>query len=222
MASTVIEGLRSSRAAGRSTRPRSLEAPDAQRSRTRWARLVAGTVVMLASMGGVWLLVQSQSSAIEVWVARDRLEAGTVLGDSDVIVRSVDSDSQLSAVGVDVAIVGRTLRMAVPAGSTLVEGHFFSGADDVGLAQGQLAQVPIVFESGRVPAVVKANDLLHLRVISSDGAGSELFEQVPVRLVERDERGGIFVTVEVGLDEADRLLSALAQGEAWAAIVGRR
>ena len=221
MASTMIEGLKSN-LGGRATRPRGLDAPDAQRSRTRWARLVAGTVVMLASMGGVWLLVQSQSSSVEVWMTRDRLEAGQVLTDGDVIIRSVESDSQLGAVGTDVAITGRTLRMAVPAGSTLVEGHFFSGGDDIGIAQGQLAQVPIVFEEGRVPSVVKVNDLLHLRVISREGAASELFEQVPVRLVDRDERGGVFVTVEVGLDEADRLLTALSQGEAWAAIVGRR
>jgi len=183
--------------------PPSPEGPDGQRSRVRWTRLIIGLLVVAASAVGVWLLVQAQSSPIEVWVARDRVDAGSVLGPEQVVAQKVEADSQLFAIATDVPVDGRVVRVTIPQGSTLVEGHFFSSVDQLGTAGGSLSQASIVFAHGRVPSVVKANDLLRLQVIGDEV--EELFEQVPVVLVERGDRGAIVVTVEVGVDEGGRL-----------------
>jgi len=220
MATNVIDGLKANLPGGRRGQVLA-ESPDAERTRVRWTRLVVGVLVMVASMVGVWLLVQAQSDPTEVWVARDRIEAGTVVTGEHVALQRVEADSQLFALGGDVLVVDRVVRVTIPRGSTLVDGHFFSSTDEIGSAGGSLSQVAVVFSSGRVPSVVQENDLLRLQVIGDET--EELFDQVPVKRVERSESGSaIVVTLEVGVEEGGRLLSALADGQAWAAIVGRR
>ncbi len=201
-----------------------LEAPEAARTRVRWLRLLAGVALMAASIVGVWLVMQTQQSTVSVWVARDRIEAGSAVTGDQLLLREISQGSQLSALPASRGVIDRVVRVTIPAGSTLAEGHFFATDDDLGMAAGTLGQAAVVFDAGAVPSRVRLNDLMRIQVYidARDGGTVEIFDQVPVLLVERLDRGGTVITVEVGSDEGDRLLRSLATGTASAQIVGRR
>lgn len=199
-----------------------LEAPAADRRRVRFVQLVVSLAIMVASVLLGWLLVQSQSELVEVWVVRERAEAGQTLEATDVLRRAVEAGSTLSAIEADEAVVGRTVRVAIPAGAALVEGHFF--ASDDGVASAGSAQMSLVFETGRITESVARNDLVRIVVVPDDvdEGSTEIFDQVPVIEVKAGDRGGFLVTVEVPVDTGDQMVEALSAGEAWASVVGRR
>lgn len=195
--------------------------PDAHRSRVRLTRLAVAAVVLIASAVLGWLVLQSQQATTEVWVAAQRLDAGVVIAESDVLLRQVDQGSTLDAVPAQELVVGRTVRVTVPAGSAFVEGHFFASAD--ALAAPGTARVSLIFPLGHVTLAVERNDVVRIVVVGSGGDGeTAVFDNVPVIDVQQGERTGHVLTVAVPVDVSDQLVEAIADGEAYASVVGRR
>lgn len=200
----------------------SLGSPDEQRTSVNWIRLVIGVLITVSSVLGVWLFVQSQSEPVEVWIAKGRIDAGQKIERSDLYIASVEADSILTALTTENKLVGRKARSAIPAGSTLVEGHFYATDDKLGSADGKLAHVSVVFEVGTLPSSVQRNDLLRIQVAQQRADGQlNIFEPVPVHSVEHYDRHTILIA-ELDHSAAAELLAALANGQTSAAIVGRR
>lgn len=198
-----------------------LAAPDSYRQRINWTQLVIGILIAVMSIVGVWLFVEAQSQPTEVWVASERIEAGSVIEAGHLHRVSVQTDSTLSAIPAEQDIAQRIVRTAIPKGSTLLEGHFFDETDHLGQAGGQLGHVAVVFEEGRVPFSVRSNDLLRIQVSSQHNEHHRVFDPVLVHSAQHFDRH-VVVTAELEHEPAAELLSALSEGQAWAAIVGRR
>lgn len=196
--------------------------PDSQRNSVRWFRLVIGVLITVTSILGVWLFVQSQSEPVQIWVAKERIDAGQEIQRSDLHIVSVEADSLLAAITVQTQVVGRKARTTIPQHSAFVEGHFYSEQDKVGIAEGKLAHVAVVFEIGALPSNVERNDLLRVQVAARrDSELLRAFEPVPVHSVEHLDRHTI-ITAELEHGQAAELLAALANGQTSAAIIGRR
>jgi len=195
--------------------------PDAERREVRWWRFVVGALVIAAAGLAGWLMVQSQSAETQVWVARERIDAGSVIDPNDLVLRAVETGSSLSAIEGDQDLVGRSVRMAIPAGSALVAGHLFDGGDVV--ATGDAAEMSLIFSAGRITESVERNDLVRIAVVLDDSGELAIFDQVPIVSVDDQERGATMVNIDISVEDSDRLVSALASADSvWATVVGRR
>ena len=78
-------------------------APTSRRSRVRFdPRFVVGIALILVSIVGVWLVVQSADRSTPVYLARSTLSVGDVVHDGDLTLASVrlgDADTQYVAGG---------------------------------------------------------------------------------------------------------------------------
>lgn len=219
MAATVFEKVLPKKAKRRAEFD--LAAPDADRRQVRWFRLVAAALVIGAAAIAGWLVLESRSAEVDVWVARERLEAGSVIEASDVALQPVPAGATLNSVQASDPIVGRTVRVTVPAGSTLVSGHLF-GADDV-ISDGSSATMSLNFGSGRITNGVERNDLVRIVAVQRDGGELVIFDQVPVLGVVESSQGLTMLTIELSVEDSDQMVAAVAGAESmWATVVGRR
>ena len=106
-----------------------LLAPDAQRGQVRWLRLMVAVLVLAGSALAGWLVLASQSAEVEVWVIRGRVAAGETLSEADLLRQRVDADSTLSALESTTPVEGRRVRVSIPAGSPVMDGHLFAEGD---------------------------------------------------------------------------------------------
>ncbi len=241
--------IRSTAKPGQSTSAPVPAMPGGEQRQVKRGRLAAGLTVVAFSVFMGWLVINARGDTIQVWVATQDIAAGSPITDNMVVPEDIPASGQLSALTIDNVLEGRTTRLPIPAGSTLVDSHLLRPGDTFETADVTL--VGLSLGNGEVPAEIAPGDIVRLIPLleasnaaslesnldlvgepatSQEGSastGSLRIVEATVRSVGgatsdgSATRGARILTVEVPSEEADRVALLAARGQLVVTIIGR-
>ena len=192
----------------------------APNSKKRRLPELAGGLLLVAvcALGALWW----QASSTErqpVLALRDAVERGQVIQLEDLQVVSIDTDQPIAVLADTQSglIVGRVARTDLAAGS-LVTSDQFSTSSTLGVNEGV---VGMALEAGQFPSLsLSPGDMVSVVLTPSPGDPRAFDENVEANvLVERATvvevaqvgvQGGLFISVQVGENDAARVAAAAA------------
>jgi len=201
--------------------PLDAERPPARRPRRFWfdPRFAIGLVLIVASVVGVWALVSSTDTTVQVFAARAPLSPGDRVDVADLVPTSIrfEGATDLYLVGDDIPEDGLIVTRPVAAGELLP-------ASAVGNAAGERLASVVVEVGGQLSRTVEPGasvDLWAARETESRVFGPPtviVSAATVVRLVESDgivvdDSAGV-VEVLVPRERVARVLEAIANGDA--------